>query len=61
MRTNQEYKNAALDRLRGNWKPAVLATLIYVFVALIIIGAFEFPSITLDVEQNLGLFCGLAG
>ena len=36
MRTNQDYKNAALAALKGNWAKAVLATLammavIYIF------------------------------
>ncbi len=30
MRTNQEYKNAALAVLRGRWVPAVIASVIYV-------------------------------
>lgn len=33
MRTNQEYKDAALNALSGNWSPAVLATVIYILIA----------------------------
>ena len=29
MKQNQEYKNEALAALKGNWAPAVLATLVY--------------------------------
>lgn len=35
MKTNQDYKNAALDRLRGNWTPAVVATLVYALAAML--------------------------
>ena len=34
MRTNQEYKNASLDRLRGNWTAPVIATLVFTVIAL---------------------------
>ena len=64
MRTNQEYKNAALDRLRGNWKPAVLATLVYFLIAIVIVGITEVPAAILDPQQameSLGLVSGLAG
>lgn len=33
MKTNQDYKNAALAALKGNWAQAVLATVIYMAVA----------------------------
>ena len=32
MNTNQYYKNQALDALRGNWTPAVLATIVFVLI-----------------------------
>lgn len=35
MKTNQDYKNAALDALRGNWAPAVLMTLLYMVIILV--------------------------
>ncbi len=46
MQTNQYYKNAALSRLRGNWSPMLVATIVFVFVTLIcssgnLIGASE--------------------
>ena len=37
MRTNQEYKNAALAALKGNWAPAVLMTvLLFIIVGIIV-------------------------
>ena len=41
MKQNQDYKNAALAALKGNWKPAVLTSLII----LLIPGAEEISSI----------------
>jgi len=35
MKTNQEYKEAALSRIRGNWSPIVLATIIFIIIELI--------------------------
>ena len=43
MRSNQEYKNAALDRLRGNWAPAVLATLVFLFIFVVIYIPTQLP------------------
>ena len=39
MTTNQEFKNAALASLRGNWAPAVLASLIYAAITCLVSGA----------------------
>lgn len=61
MKTNQEYKNAALDRLRGNWTPAVLATLIYVLIACVIVGIMEFPALSPAWQSNMGMLCGASG
>lgn len=38
MKTNQEYKNAALAALKGNWAPAVVATIVYLVIVLAISG-----------------------
>ena len=46
MKTNTEYKNAALAALKGNWAPAVLATVIFFFVAFICVGPAEIPVLT---------------
>lgn len=34
MKTNQDFKNAALEALRGNWAPAVVCTIIYLLISL---------------------------
>lgn len=46
MKTNQDYKNAALAALQGNWVPAVLATLVYIAVATLLSGANGIGAIT---------------
>ena len=35
MKTNAEFKNTALAALKGNWAPAVLATAVFMLVALV--------------------------
>lgn len=40
--TNQDYKNAALAALKGNWAPAVLASIVYVLIALVVSGSQAF-------------------
>ena len=63
MRTNTEYKNASLDRLRGNWKPVVLASLVVSLISLVVVGAIQGPSFIVSntVPPNLGLLFGLFG
>lgn len=39
MQTNQEFKNAALSALKGNWAQAVLATIVYCVIVCIVSGA----------------------
>ncbi len=39
MQANQYYKNAALSRLRGNWSPVLVATIVFVFLTLICSGS----------------------
>lgn len=39
MKTNQEYKNAALAALKGNWSPAVVATIVFVLIAMLASGS----------------------
>lgn len=36
--TNQDYKNAALAALKGNWAPAVLASIVFTLIALALSG-----------------------
>jgi len=61
MKTNQEYKNAALDRLRGNWAPAVLATLVYVLISFLIAGTMQVPALSPDWSDSVGMLFGFAG
>ena len=35
MQTNQDYKTAARARLKGNWSPVVVATIVFILVSLI--------------------------
>ncbi|MCR5351940.1 MAG: DUF975 family protein [Bacteroidales bacterium] len=58
MRTNQEYKNAALDRLRGNWVPTVIASLIVIFTELILIGCVQVPYY---LQMGFSAYGGTAG
>ena len=41
MKQNQEYKNEALAALKGNWAPAVLATLVYYLLTIFLISPYE--------------------
>lgn len=43
MKTNTEYKNAALAALKGNWAPAVLATAVFLLLTMLIIAPSEMP------------------
>ena len=36
MKTNQDYKNAALAALKGNWAPAVLATVVFLLIEAVL-------------------------
>ncbi len=58
MKTNQEYKTEALDALRGNWAPALVATIIYLVLAMAISGASGIPEAygrTVPASLALGL------
>ena len=46
MKKNQDYKNAALGTLRGNWAPAVVCAIVYVLIA-VVISMFQ-PSVATD-------------
>ncbi len=45
MRTNQEYKNEALSRIRGNWTPLLIASIIYVLAIAVICGTSSLPAL----------------
>lgn len=36
MKTNQEYKNAALAALKGHWAPAVVCTIVFMLVVIVV-------------------------
>lgn len=44
MKTNQDYKNAALAALKGHWAPAVLCSVIYMIIAVISSIVMEFVN-----------------
>ena len=37
MKQNQDYKNAALDALRGNWAPALLCTIVLMLITYLVL------------------------
>ena len=55
MRTNQEYKNAALDCLRGNWTAPVIATLVFTVIALFCSTGQALPYIKANTGMTLWL------
>ena len=60
MRTNQDYKNAALDALRGNWAPFVIGTLVFAVIALVCSGGNAAPQfIQPAASSGTGLILGL--
>ena len=44
MKTNQDYKNAALAALKGNWASAVLAAVLFMIIMLICVSPSEYLS-----------------
>lgn len=55
MKTNQEYKNAALSRIRGNWAPLIVASIVFLLIALLCVGAREWDVIS-DKLSGLAFF-----
>ena len=53
MKTNQELKNAALAALKGNWKPAVLVSLIVMAISCI-------PALLGQSSEGLGALLSMA-
>lgn len=58
MKTNQDYKNAALGALKGNWAPAVVCTIVYILIAIGI--SFLQPSVT-ATDDMTGAFGAMFG
>lgn len=42
MKTNQEYKNGALAALKGNWAPAVVCTIVFMLLTMLVSGIQAF-------------------
>lgn len=52
MKTNQEYKNAALAALKGNWAPFVVAVIIMMAIMYVIMGPYIFVyQVSLGMNQ----------
>lgn len=52
--TNQDYKNAALAALKGNWAPAVLATVVVFLIMMPYLAVAEFPVLAgLDMTTTI--------
>ena len=51
MKTNQDYKNAALAALKGNWAAAVLATVVVMLVAIVVILPAEIVSLSPQLQS----------
>ena len=59
MRTNQEYKDAALSALKGNWAPAVVATIVFFAICLTVTGGESLSQIWLPTTPGvLGALTG---
>ena len=48
MKTNQDFKNAALAALKGNWAKAVLLTVIYIFIVSFIVGPYTSSTVRMQ-------------
>ena len=55
MKTNQEYKNAALAALKGKWTPSVCATLVLIamMVAVVIIAVIVEFAVGTDPDSEI--------
>ncbi len=54
MKTNQFFKNEALDALSGNWGKAVLLTIIYIFLVGMITGPATYQTVEMQsyIQEN---------
>lgn len=58
MKTNQDFKNAALAALRGNWAPAVVCTIIYLLLSIgisLLQPSLDDPTVALSGSQKVML------
>lgn len=61
MKTNQDYKNAALIRLRGNWAPVVVAAIIYIIIEIFCKGVEEWDIISKKIPWLVNFVPSTAG
>ena len=59
MKTNQDYKNAALMALKGNWGPAVLLTIIYFAITVVAAAANTGESVVGSLFYSAVMICVL--
>ncbi len=52
MKTNQDFKNAALAALKGNWGAAVLATVVFILIVLVVSGPMSVYSALHEVSPS---------
>ena len=63
MKTNQDYKNAALAALKGNWAPAVLTTLLLFIIIAIAVTPNIMPQFFMDLTSPsaISVLMGISG
>lgn len=56
MKSNTEYKNAALAALKGNWAKALLATVVVAAITYLCIGPYMYNTVKVQsyVQENVG-------
>ncbi|MBQ4189075.1 MAG: hypothetical protein II660_03715, partial [Bacteroidales bacterium] len=63
MRTNQDYKNAALAALKGNWAPAVLMTvLLFIIIGMAVAPQYAAMfSLDMTSASAMSTMLGISG
>lgn len=51
MKTNTDYKNEALAALKGNWSPAVLATVVFLFLSMLAMSPSQAPVLSGTTDE----------
>ena len=60
MKTNTFFKDSALSALRGNWGKAILAVLVYFFIALAIAGPAGYTSVMMQDAMDVSSISSLS-
>ena len=60
MKTNTYFKDSALAALRGNWGKAILAVLVYIFIALAVSGPMGYTSIMMQDTLSATSFSSIS-